>query len=90
VNQRNAVGIAPDVAKLVRPQNILQAESLNRYAIKTLKVQPATAQESKEKVIFTLLNVDFFSKTNMPKPALIKIAKLSIIPMRIISYCQPC
>jgi hypothetical protein len=60
------------VAKLVLPQNNFQKGSLNKYAISTLNVQPAMAHESTEKLTFTRLNVDFFAKTKMPKPKLIK------------------
>lgn len=82
--QRNAAGIIPEVAKLILPQNILQEESLNKYANNTLKAQPAEAQESKENVTFTRINVDFFEKAKTPNPRSTKTANESINPLRII------
>lgn len=35
-----------------------------------LRLQLAIAQASKEKVIFTLFNIDLLEKTNIPKPIL--------------------
>ena len=60
VNPKKAVGMIPDAAKLILPQNILQKGSLKKYANKTLEIQPAEAQESKANVTFTRLKVDLF------------------------------
>ena len=60
VKHRNAAGIIPDVAKLILPQNNIQKGSVKKYAIRTLKAQPAMAQESQENAMFTRLNVDLF------------------------------
>lgn len=72
----------PEAAKLILPHNNFHEGSLKKYAIRTLKAQIEIAQESKENVIFTLLNVDLFKKTKAPKPKLIITVNKSINPFR--------
>ena len=82
---RNAEGIIPAIANPILTHNNRQKRSsLIKCTIRTLNVQPASPQESKENAILTRLKVDLFEKANTPNPRLIKTVNKRIEPMRII------